>query len=118
MNTRQILYWSPRILCILFTIFLSLFALDVFSEGYNFTDTVVALFMHLVPTFIILIALAVAWKKEGVGTVIFIAFSLFILIMSRGESWIISGPLFFIGTLFLLNCIYKHHVRSSEFSNK
>jgi hypothetical protein len=30
---RRLLFWSPRVLCVAFAIFLSLFALDVFSEG-------------------------------------------------------------------------------------
>ena len=32
---RQFLFWSPRVLTILFALFLSLFALDVFEEGYG-----------------------------------------------------------------------------------
>jgi hypothetical protein len=47
---RQLLFWSPRVLTPIFAVFLSLFALDVFEEGYGFWDTVVALFMHLIPS--------------------------------------------------------------------
>ena len=61
---NKILYWSPRILGILVAILVSLFALDVFGEGYNFWEMIVALVMHLIPTFLILIALAVSWCWE------------------------------------------------------
>ncbi len=36
---KQFLFWSPRVLTILFALFLSLFALDVFGEGYGFWAT-------------------------------------------------------------------------------
>jgi hypothetical protein len=57
----------PRILAILFAAFLSVFALDVFGEGYWFWGTIRALFMHLIPTMIVLAALIIAWRWEGVG---------------------------------------------------
>ena len=58
-SAKRVLFWTPRILCILFAIFLSVFALDVFSEGYGFWQTIGALLLHLVPTFIVVIALLI-----------------------------------------------------------
>ena len=61
-NVQQILHWAPRILCIAFALFISVFALDVFSEGYSVGELLVALFMHLIPTMIILVVLyAMFW---------------------------------------------------------
>ena len=37
--SKQLLFWTPRILGILFALFLSMFALDVFGEGYGFWGT-------------------------------------------------------------------------------
>jgi hypothetical protein len=101
--TRRVLFWSPRILCIIFAIFLSIFVLDVFSEYYSFGETILALLMHLIPTFFTVIMLVIAWRWEGIGSILFIGLPLFYLVMSRGESWMISGPLFLVGSLFLLN---------------
>jgi len=53
--TKRLLFWTPRIMCILFAVFVSLFAFDVFGEGYGFWKTPLALLMHLIPTGIILI---------------------------------------------------------------
>ena len=106
-TTKRFIYWSPRVLSILFAMFLSMFALDVFSEGYGFGETILALLMHLVPTYLIVIALVIAWRWEGIGAILFIALPLFYLVMSKGENWIISGPLFLVGTLFLLNWTYR-----------
>ena len=106
-NTNKVLFWLPRILCILFAMFLSLFALDVFSEGYGFWETILALLIHQVPVYIVVIALVIAWRWEWVGAILFIALAFFYLISSKGEGWVISGPLILLGVLFLFNWIYK-----------
>ena len=104
-SIKQFLFWSPRVLCIVFTIFLSIFALDVFSEDYGLGETILGLLMHLIPTIIIVFMLVIAWRREGIGAILFIVLPLLFLIMSRWESWIISGPLLLIGILFLFNWI-------------
>lgn len=112
MITKRILFWSPRILGILFTIFLSLFALDVFSERYGVGETILALLIHLVPTYIVVIALAIAWRWELVGAILFMALALFYLAFSGGGSWVISGPLFVVGILFLFNWMYRAQIKT------
>ena len=57
--TKRAIFWSPRVLAILFAMFLSVFALDVFSEGNVFGETVLALLMHLVPTYLVVIGLII-----------------------------------------------------------
>jgi hypothetical protein len=95
-----------------FVLFLSLFALDVFQEGYGILDTIVALLMHLIPAGIIVIILAFSWRKEWVGALLFIALSIFYPIWAWGRFPFItylsiSGPLFIIGILLALN--WKYH---------
>ena len=114
MKTKMtpIIYWAPRILGILFAVFISIFALDVFTEGYGFWETVVALVMHLVPTAIIIIVLLIAWRWERVGGVLFLLLGALYIVMfwERGH-WsaylLISGPLFLIGALFLVSWHYQ-----------
>jgi len=114
---KRILFWAPRILCILFTAFLSLFSLDVFGEGYGFGETVLALFMHLLPVFFIILLLIAAWRWEWIGAILFIALALFYVVITKGrEHWgayaTISGSLTVMGVLFLLNWIYRGRIRS------
>ncbi len=73
MKSKKIIYWTPRILSVLYVIFISLSALDVFREGYKFPEILIALFMHLLPGFILLIMIIIAWKKELIGAVCFFA---------------------------------------------
>ncbi len=80
------LIWTPRILCLLFAVFLSLFALDVFDQGYGFWGTMFALLMHLVPTGLVLVALAITWRWEWLGTILFIALGISYIVMAAGDS--------------------------------
>lgn len=114
----RLLFWTPRILCILFAAFVSIFALDVFGEGYSFWETIVALAMHMIPTAVVLIALAIAWRWEWVGGLLFIALgAVYILIFPQGH-WsahlFISGPLFLVGILFLVDWWYRARLRASS----
>ena len=70
-NTKRVLFWTPRVLCILFAAFLSMFALDVFREAYGFGETIIALLIHLVPTILVGIVLAIAWRRDWVGMILF-----------------------------------------------
>jgi hypothetical protein len=105
-------------MAILFALFLSMFALDVFGEGYGFWETILALFMHLIPVYVLLIALALAWRWEWVGAVVFLGFSVWYMITAWGQfPWsvylIVAGPPFLIGMLFLFNWWYKPKLQVS-----
>ena len=114
-STRRVLSWAPKVLSILFAMFLSVFALDVFSEGYGFWETIGALLLHLIPVYIIVILLVIAWRWERIGAILFIVLGLFYLVTISGRlpHWstyfVIPGPLILIGVLFLIN--WKHKAR-------
>ncbi|MCK5283207.1 MAG: hypothetical protein KAK00_07395 [Nanoarchaeota archaeon] len=106
------LYWAPRILAISFAVFTTLFAVDVFWKGYGFWGTVLALLIHLIPTYLIIIATLVAWKWETIGGIIFIVLgiSYIIMIMDKASMiayLVIAGPVILAGSLFILNKIIK-----------
>ena len=102
LNQKAII-WAPRITSIVFATFLSLFALDIFNEGYNFKDTLIALLIHLVPTYIVIIFLIIAWRWENIGGILSIGLSFFYLITNRGGGLILFVPLFLIGILFMFS---------------
>ena len=107
-TVKKVVFWTPRVFGILIAIFISLFALDVFTEGYSFWETLIALTMHLVPTAIIVIVLAIAWRWEKIGGFLFIILGVLYIALFWGPDQIpgyllISGPLFLVGILFLLD---------------
>ena len=118
-NTRvkRALFWTPRVLCIIFAVFLSLFALDVFGEGHGFWETSLTLLIHLVPVYLVVAALVIAWRWEWIGAILFVALALFYLLWFWGSfHWsaylVISGFLFMLGVLFLLNWIFRAELRT------
>jgi len=68
---NQFIFWAPRTLAILFILFLSLFSLDIFDGNYGFWETILGLFMHNIPSMVLLIILIISWKYELVGGIIF-----------------------------------------------
>jgi len=75
-RSLKIIHWTPRILCILAILFISLFALDSFDPKYTLWQQLQAFFMHLIPTYVLILFLVVAWKWELVGGLILIAVAL------------------------------------------
>jgi hypothetical protein len=101
-----VLRWVPRILAVAFAGFLGLFALDVFGEGHGFWGTIAALAIHLTPTWLVLAALAVAWKHEAAGAALFFLLAATYVGMASDRFPIstillIAGPPVVIGCLFL-----------------
>jgi len=116
-STKRFLFWTPRIICILFACFISIFALDVFGENHGFWNIFLALLIHLIPTGLLLLILAVAWRWEWVGALFFSALGVLYFIAFWGRfHWsvyaIIAGPLFLLGGLFLVGWIKREVVRA------
>jgi len=99
-------YWLPRILSVIFIIAISAFALDSFSSGYIWWQAILAFIIHLIPSFILIGILLIAWKKPMIGGLLLVFISLVFIALSiiKGiiSFLILSGPLFLIGVLFLI----------------
>jgi len=118
---RQLLYWAPRALCIVFALFISLFALDVFAEGKGFWNTLLALLMHLIPTFLLLFVLAVSWRREWIAGILFPLLGVLYVVWAWSKpfgAWstllLMAGPLVLTGALFLLNWYYRGELRGKS----
>jgi hypothetical protein len=116
---KRLLYWTPRVLCILFAAFISIFAADVFGEGRGFWQTALALLMHLIPTFVIVAVLIVSWRREWIGGILFILLGVLYIVWAWNKPFgiwstflMIAGPPVLVGALFLLNWRYRAELRS------
>ena len=116
-NVKRALFWAPRMLCILFALFLSLFAFDVFGEGVGLWEAILAFLIHLTPVYLVVIVLAISWKREWLGAALFAALAVLYAALTRGrEHWsaylLISGPLLLLAALFWLNWKRRAQLRT------
>jgi len=107
---NRVLCWVPRILGILFVAFISLFALDAFGGDGSFGEQLLGFIIHLVPSFVLVIFLVIAWKHEKVGGWLYILLGVvFTIFFDTYEELItfllISGPVFLTGVLFLISAM-------------
>lgn len=109
-----LLYWTPRVAGILITLFVSVFALDVFGENQGFWQTLIALFMHLVPSFVLLAIVIISWRWERLGFWIFLlAAFLFSLTVPRGgvgNLLLFAAPLLLIALLYWVNWHWRNEI--------
>ena len=101
----KLLHWVPRILVIIAVLFVSMFALDSFSSQRNFWQNLAALMMHLIPSFILIAILVIAWKWEKAGgialTLIGLVFGVFVFILNYKRTNSVWTSLFIV----LITCI-------------
>jgi formate-dependent nitrite reductase membrane component NrfD len=89
--------WAARTLGILAIAFVSLFALDAFSGGAGLGQKIAAFLLHMIPSFVLIIVLIIAWKHELVGgilmTLIGLAASALVYSLNYGRSHSVSRGL-------------------------
>ena len=123
----KILHWTPRIVCILAILFISIFALDSFRPDLTIWQQIGAFLMHLIPSFVLLALLIVAWKWEYIGGIIFIliglGFSPIIFMHNykmNGSIWMSLGlilsitiPFIIVGILFIVSHFKKRNQKTA-----
>lgn len=109
LNMRKIFLWLPRILGVLFAVFIGMFAMDVFNQGYLGFDLVLAFLIHLIPAIIIIAFTLVGWRWPLSGTALFTVIGTVYIYYISGQPWLvyalISGPLYLVAVLFTISNI-------------
>ncbi|MGE5627972.1 MAG: hypothetical protein ACM3X7_07615 [Solirubrobacterales bacterium] len=115
-KVNKYIYWTPRILSILFVAFLAMFSLDVITPEANALQIALGLFIHNIPALILLIIVIISWKREIVGGIAFILAGFMYIIFSArsGIPWYlalswsltIALPAIIVGILYML-CWFK-----------
>jgi hypothetical protein len=114
----RMVYWTPRLLGMLVTLYIALFALDAFGPGQEPGQALVGFAIHLVPALVVAAVVALAWRWEWVGAALcFVLATVYALTLGLGHPlWIaaISGPLALVGALFLVNWLRRDEVRRAR----
>jgi hypothetical protein len=123
----KIFHWLPGVICILAILFVSVFALDAFAPGFTVWQQLGGFSIHLIPSFMLIGFLIVAWKWEFIGGIIFMVIGLgltplvFIMNYQRNHPAIggisliiiltITIPFVIVGILFMIS----QHLKKKEF---
>ena len=109
-SSSTLLLWSPRILGILVCLFVSLFAFDAFGGGKPVLQALPDFAKHVVPVLVLLAVVALSWRYEWIGGLVFIGLATAYAYFAREHlSWVltIAAPLLIVGLLFLW--YWRHH---------
>jgi hypothetical protein len=101
------LIWIPKVLAMIFIVFLSLLALDAFSGDAPIIKKLAGFFVHLIPSFILTLTLLISWKRPLIGGSIFIllsiAFAFFFRTYRSVPAFLgITFPVALVGILFII----------------
>ena len=101
--SARVFLWAPRVLGLLVAGFLSLFALDAFAEGGSLRETLAAFVIHLLPAWVLVATVVLAWRRPWIGGVVFTALAVLYAVTTLNRpDWIlvIAGPLLLVGGLY------------------
>jgi hypothetical protein len=97
-----------------------MFALDAFEGGKTLLQGLRDFLIHLSPMLLLLGVVALSWRWQWIGGVVFTVFALayayFAAILRNHPDWIlpIAGPLLLVGVLFLLSWMRRDKARSTS----
>ena len=107
-SVDRFLRWAPRVLCVAFAAFVSVFALDAFEPARGFWGNALAFGIHLFPTYLVIGVLVLGWRRpKAAGTLLIVVGCAYAVMphIRQHLSWIaaISGPAWVTGVLFLVS---------------
>ena len=104
---ESFLHWLPKILNILLILLFILLSGDIFDMQLGFWGTILGLFMHNIPTLIIIAVLIFAWRRPIVGAVSFIVLD-FLYFFSLNREYLVKLPLTLIMLVIALAFFISH----------
>jgi hypothetical protein len=113
---KAFLFWTPRILGILFILFLMMFSLDIFEMSDNVGEILLGLLMHNLRPLILLVALLIGWRRlEWLPALAFAAFGIWYVLAAHGVDsglflMFVVTPIL-IGLLYLAGWIWRKQIR-------
>jgi hypothetical protein len=99
--------WFPRIMLLIYAIFIVIFSSDVFGGQQIFITKLLDFLLHSIPTIVLLLILWLAWRKPMWGGLLIILVSLIFTVLFKTyhiliQFLMISICPFIIGLLFII----------------
>jgi hypothetical protein len=117
---EKALYWIPRIFTIFAILFMLMFSFDTLGEDIPFSQKLLGLFMQNIPVMILTVVLIIAWRREMIGGVLFIAAFIAAAIFYRSfagnpGSLVIILPFLITGVLFIIHhLLYRNKAKNGS----
>ena len=110
--------WVPRILMVLFIIFLTLFSFDVFEMEGSIWTKVGAFVMHSIPSIVLAALVAITWKTPLivgiVDLVLAVAYTVFVWNQGHAQwALALALPLAVVGVLFVVSYVLEREPRAA-----
>ena len=105
-----LLLWGPRVLGVLVSLFIGMFALDAFSDGKPLLAALLDAIVHLLPALALLAVVLASFQRQWIGALAFIGLAVVYAVTVKGRfDWVltISGPLLVVGVLFLWSWFHR-----------
>jgi hypothetical protein len=102
----KFIHWAPRIAAMMIIFFMSLFSLDVFGEGASALEVLGAFLMHNIPSFVMILFLAFAWKRPVVGFVVFLIAAIAFAFFFVRSFYALSNLLLFVFPILLIALLF------------
>ena len=116
-TSASLLLWTPRVVGILVSLFIGMFALDAFSSGKPFFQALPDFLVHVIPALVLLAFVGASFRWPWIGAIAFMGLAaLYAVTMSKGRlDWMlaISGPLVVVGALFLWSWLRHDRLHAS-----
>ncbi len=96
---------AARVVAMGAILFFAIFALDIFEPNRSFIEIFMALFIHLIPSLVLLLVLLLSFKAKILSGLIFIILAFVPFFFLRDHIWVnimLASPIFIAGCLFLL----------------
>ena len=107
---NKLFYWAPRTLAILAVLFLMFFFLDCFRDSQKLGKLLLCILTDIVPSLILSLVVAAAWKWELIGGIVLIV--LVVVISNFVHGFFINTAMTILFSLVLLSGILfvLHHI--------
>lgn len=118
-TSRKFLMWAPRVLLIVFALFLVIFSFDVFKEGKSATDIAIEFVIHNVPSMLLGLLVFAAWRREWIGALVCLLLGVAYIAWAWDRFplpvyFIMAGPLFLIAAMYAVNWRFRKQARGAS----